>query len=63
MPIQYMTVYVVNEEGNVWAFELVRKGENFEASQVKKTDILLPRPIVSRIFAGNATVHEVVYNG
>lgn len=63
MPLAYMTVYVINEEGQVWMFVLQRKGENFEASEVQKNGELLPRPYVVQIFAGNGTVHEVVSSG
>lgn len=60
MPVNYMTVYVLNEEGQVWMFVLQRKNERFEATEVQKTSVLLPKPMVMSVFAGNTSVHEVV---
>jgi hypothetical protein len=58
-----MTVYILNEEGQVWAFSLRRDGSSFEASEAQKSTLLLPRPVVVGIFAGNASIYEAISNG
>jgi len=60
VPVQFMTVYILNEEGQVWMFALRRSGDTFEATEVQKTSVLLPKATVVTVFAGNASIYEVV---
>lgn len=56
---EFTTLFVMNEKGNVWVYNLQRKNGGFRAVRVMKANPL-PKNITMSVFAGNTNIAEVV---
>lgn len=60
--VRYLTVYVLNEEGQVWVYSLVKQQDDkFHAKNIGKTTEFVPQNHVLKIFAGNLSIRGVVH--
>lgn len=58
--LEFFTVYVVNEQGQVWKYNLRKKGSRYEAEQTRKSTHLLTREARMDVFSGNMSIAEVI---
>lgn len=59
--IEFMQVYVMNEQGQIWVYNIRRTaGDTFKANIILKTTKLIPPNISNAIFAGNMLIREVL---
>jgi hypothetical protein len=59
--IDYGEVYVLNDEGQIWKYQIKKYSNNkYGSEQVYKEYQLLPRHLRNEVFAGNKTIREVL---
>lgn len=55
----YMTVYIMNEDGDYWIYTIRRVGLMYDARVVKHSSRVISRDIIDAIMAGNISIREV----
>ena len=58
--LQFLTVYILNEEGQMWMYGMKKKNSKYRAMMLEKGTNYLPRNLVQMVFAGNRNIREVV---
>lgn len=59
--LEFMQVYVMNEQGQIWVYNIRRyAGDTFKANIITKTSKLVPQNVSNAIFAGNKLIREVL---
>lgn len=57
---QRMIVIIMNENGQVWIYHILRKGAGYSADEQAKVSDYLNRSQINMIMTGNKTVSECV---
>lgn len=56
----YAQSYIMNEDGEVWVYNLVARGRQTVIQPHSKSNDMLPRHIVIEVLSGNKTISEAV---
>jgi hypothetical protein len=60
MPVSHFSIYIANETGDVWLYDIINAGRKYRANLRAKNSELLNRDKIHDIFSDNITIKEAL---